>query len=309
MRNTGIALGLAALCALYACDTTEIGPQVPNPTDGQTSVFLTDDPFPFDGVSRVDIHVVSIALALRADTSASGPPWVTVATPDRAFDLLDLQNGATALLGGAVVPPGNYSAVRVVIDPDRSSITDDDGHRITRTVTPGTPGIDWQAKGDHPTLYAMVEEPMAVDENGADIVIDFDVGRSFLYDGNGGFTFIPFIRAITRSGSGGITGLVRREDGTPAPNALLSVYHGLDTTSVLGPLASTSRSDAQGRFTISFFRPGSYQVVAEDVERNLQSGVVTVDVQAGQTVDAGELRFRLTAGDAVSSFTAAPRPR
>jgi hypothetical protein len=113
MRNTGIALGLGALLALSACDATEIGPQVPIPTDGKTSVFLTDDPFPFDGVSRVDMHVVSIALALRADTSESGPPWVTVATPDRGFNLLDLQNGSTALLGDAVVPPGSYQAVRV----------------------------------------------------------------------------------------------------------------------------------------------------------------------------------------------------
>jgi hypothetical protein len=298
MRNTGMALGLGALLALSACDSNEIGPQAPHTTDGKTSVFLTDDPFPFDGVSRVDIHVVSIALAVRADTSESGPPWVTVATPDRAFNLLDLQNGSAALLGDASIPTGNYSAVRMVIDPDRSSITDAGGHTVSQTETPGTPGIDWQVKGDHPTLYAMVEEPMAVDQNGADIVIDFDVGRSFLYDGHGGFTFVPFLRAITRSGSGGITGLVRREDGASAPNALLEVYYAYDSTSALGPLLSTSRSDAQGHFTMSFFRPGAYQVMAEDVGRNLQSEVVRVQVQAGEMVDAGELRFRLTAGEA-----------
>jgi hypothetical protein len=160
-------------------------PQAPNRTDGKTSVFLTDDPFPFDGVSRVDMHVVSIALALRADTSESAPPWVTVATPDRAFNLLDLQNGSTALLGDAVVPPGSYQAVRVVIDPDRSSITGAGGHPITRTETPGAPG----------------------------------------------------------------------------------------------------------RFTISFLRPGPYQIVAEDPVRKVESGIVTVQVRAGQTVDAGELRF------------------
>jgi hypothetical protein len=46
-----------------------------------------------------------------------------------------------------VVPPGSYQAVRMVIDPDRSSITGAGGHPITRTETPGAPGIDWQAKG------------------------------------------------------------------------------------------------------------------------------------------------------------------
>ena len=72
------------------------------------------------------------------------------------------------------------------------------------------------AKGEVPSLFAMVEEAMAIDENGADIVIDFDVGRSFLYDGDGRFTFIPYLRAITRSGSGAIRGrLLSSEDGTP----------------------------------------------------------------------------------------------
>ena len=74
-------------------------------------MFLTDDPFS-TACRGVDIHVVSIALALRADTSESGPPWVTVAPPDRGFNLLDLQNGSTALLDGAVVPPGNYQGRR-----------------------------------------------------------------------------------------------------------------------------------------------------------------------------------------------------
>ena len=72
---------------------------------------------------------------------------------------------------------------------------------------------------------------------------------------------------------------------------MLSVYRGLDTTSALGPLASTSRGDAQGRFTVSFLRPGPYQVVAEDLARQVESGVATVKVKAGETVDAGELRF------------------
>ena len=57
---------------------------------------------------------------------------------------------------------------------------------IVTTTTPGAPGINWQAKGENPSLFALVEEPMAVDQNGTDIVIDFDVGRSLLYDGGVG---------------------------------------------------------------------------------------------------------------------------
>lgn len=291
MRTTRLALGAGLLLAL-ACTAAETGPQGPGTTDGQTSVFLTDAPFPFDGVTRVDIHVVSIALALHKDTTDAGLPWVTVATPDRVFNLLELQNGETSLLGGAVIPPGDYMAVRLTFDPARSSITDDAGHTIVSTSTPGTPGIDWQAKGENPSLYAQVEQPVAIDRNGEDIVIDFDVGRSFLYDGTGGFTFMPSLRAVVRSGSGSVSGVVRRADnGAPIVNAGISIHTVTDTSQVLGPLLASTRSDAGGRFTASFLRPGLYEVVAEDLTRQVVSEGKRVDVRAGGTADVGELSF------------------
>jgi hypothetical protein len=289
MRTLRLALGIG-LTLVLACHGTDTGPQ--NPGSGQTSVFLTDDPFPFDGVSRVDIHVVSIAFAVRADTSDGQIPWVTVATPDRAFNLLDLQNGTTSLLGAAVIPPGDYGAVRMIIDPERSSITDNDGHVITTTHTPGTPGIDWQAKGVQPSLFAQVEEPVAIDENGEDIVLDFDVGRSFLYDGHGGFTFIPWLRAIVRSASGSVTGVVRRAgSGAPIVNAAISIHMAFDSAHVSGPVVATSRSAADGSFTAAFLRPGLYDVVAEDLSRDVESNAKRVEVRAGGTAEAGEISF------------------
>jgi hypothetical protein len=287
MGRLELALGLTGALLLASCNTSETGPQPSS--DGRTSVFLTDAPFPFDGISRVDIYIESIAMAVSADTSDSGPPWITVATPNRGFNLLDLQNGTTALLGGAVVPEGQYQAVRVMFDPERSSMTANDGHLIGTTATPGTPGINWQAKGEHPSLFALVEEPMAVDQNGTDIVIDFDVGRSFLYDGLGGFTFIPWLRAITRSGSGNITGLVRHADGGPIPDAAVSIHVALDSGTILGPVIATSRTDGDGRFIASFLRPGGYQVQAEDLGSHVVSDIKRAEVKAGRTADVGEL--------------------
>lgn len=283
MHSVGFALAVAGSLGLAACNTSETGPVGPA-GEGKTAVFLTDAPFPFDRITRVDIHVSEIGLSPQADTSQGPPAWVTVARPDRAFNLLDLQNGATALLGEADVPPGQYRAVRVTFDPARSSMTDKDGDH---------PAIDWQAKGETPTLFGLVEEAMAIDENGEDIVIDFDVGRSFLPDsGSNGFIFIPFLRAITRAGSGGIAGtLVRSEGGAPIPLAAVGIHYASDSTSAVGPLIATSRSDASGNFKASFLRPGRYLVVPEDLERDVVGPTRTVEVKAGETVQAGEFRF------------------
>jgi hypothetical protein len=281
MHSSRLALVAAGALGLAACNSSETGPVGPG-REGKTSVFLTDAPFPFDRITRVDIHISEIGLSPQADTSQGDPEWITVATPDRIFNLLDLQNGATALLGEADVPPGQYRAVRVTFDPARSSMTDRDGAH---------PAINWQAKGDTPTLFGLVEEAMAIDENGEDVVIDFDVGRSFLADGDG-FIFIPFLRAITRAGSGGIAGtLVHSEGGTPIPLAAVSIHHAFDSAASVGPLVATSRADASGAFKASFLRPGRYMVVPEDLERDVVGPTRSVEVKAGETAQAGDFRF------------------
>jgi hypothetical protein len=282
MKHSGLAL-MAAVVGLAGCTASEIGPTVPN-GDGRTAVFLTDAPFPFDRIARVDIYVAEIALSPQADTSEGLPTWVTVARPERAFNLLDLQNGATALLGEAEVPPDQYRAVRVTFDPGRSGMTDRDG---------GHPAIDWQAKGEAPSLFSLVEEPMAIDENGEDIVIDFDVGRSFLPDSStGGFLFVPFLRAITRAGSGAIEGVVvNAETGDPIPLAAVSIHYAFDTAAALGPLMSTARTDEAGAFRASFLRPGRYAVLPEDLLRGTSGPVRTVQVRAGEVVEAGVFEF------------------
>ena len=288
MRYAGLALALAALAA---CDSSEIGPGGPH-GDGKTAVLLTDAPFPFDQVSRVDVHVRQIALSTSLDTADGAPEWVPVSSPDRLFNLLDLQNGSTALLGEAEVPRGDYRAVRLEFDPARSTITLSSGEVLGTAVGPGDPGINWQAKGDHPSLFALVEEAMEIGGDGEDVVVDFDVGRSFLWDGGRHFTFIPFLRAITRSGSGAVHGrLLREADGTPIGHAVVSVHIAQDTASQLGPLLATTRSADDGEFTASFLRPGRYQLVTEDLERSTSAVSGVVQVKAGRTTEVGEIEF------------------
>jgi uncharacterized protein DUF4382/carboxypeptidase family protein len=259
---------------------------------GHAAVYLTDAPFPFAGIARVDVHVVRIELAPQVDTSAAPAAWVTVATPDRAFNLLDLQNGTTALLGEAQIPAGSYAAVRVTIDPARSSMTDASGGVIGAATGAAGPGIDWRTTVQAPVLYAQVEEPMAVDEQGQDIVIDFDVGRSFQYDGAGRFTFVPWLRAITRAGSGAVSGLVRRLDtGAPIANAAVSLTVASDTALALYVPIATSRTGSDGRFVASFLRPGRYDIVVTDPGSGRDSEARRVEVRAGGSADAGIFGF------------------
>jgi hypothetical protein len=56
-------------------------------------------------------------------------------------------------------------------------------------------------------------------------------------------------------------------------------------------VVATSRTAADGSFTAAFLRPGLYDVVAEDLVRDVVSVAKRVEVRAGGTADAGEISF------------------
>src|ERR1044071_3481499 len=67
---------------------------------------ITDAPAVFDSVF-VNISQVEIGTA--------GDGWVTLADQPQTFDLLTLQNDATALLGGADLAPGPSTQLRLIV--------------------------------------------------------------------------------------------------------------------------------------------------------------------------------------------------
>ena len=247
-------------------------------------VFLTDAPFPYDSVASVNIHIVRIEANAQPDTSGGGE-WVSIAEPDRSFDLLALRQGTTALLGEAQLSGRLYRAVRMVIDADRSSVVWGNG-------SPASVAWPWPGSG-RITMYALVAEPLflVADQSTFEIVIDFDVGRSFLYDyyGTGVFTVLPWLRAVHRASTGTIAGVVTSAytgETRPIKNANVTVYAGDPNQSPLTwYVVATGRSDAAGQYTVAFVSGGTYIVRIEQPDYPFLDAVTTPNVQvsAGAT--------------------------
>lgn len=270
---------VALLVSLIACsDKSTQDPAGEN----TTRVLLTDDPFPFDRVERVDLYVVSVAGSLSPDTSAAGS-FVTLATPNRKINLLALQNGVTDELGALELPEGVITAVRLVIDTDLSSITLKDGTVLTGS---STPGIAWQSSAGRPVLNALIHEQIEVPDSGGTVVIDFDVGKAFITpqeidpsSTDEGFIFSPVLRAADGTKTGSITGAVR-SGGSPVEDASLRLYLGNpanaeNTWSVLG----TAHSDATGGFEFSFVTRSAYW--AQFPAQAASTYIVAVDPPSG----------------------------
>jgi hypothetical protein len=247
-----------------------------------TKVFITDGPFPFDTVGSVNIYVTKIEACACLDTLNVTGNWVTIAAPNKSFDLLTLQQGAIALIGQSTIDAGKYAEIRMTIDADRSSIKFVDGSNAT---------VIWPNNGLI-VLYAQVEHPLDVSATGAEIVIDFDVGRSFLYNftGNHDFVMYPTLRAVNIAATGSIAGTVTGPDveGNPTPieNANVSVYSGsAGLPSGTWSLWATGRTDAQGHYQVGFLDAGPWIVQAEQPDKpGLADAVATgVQVSVGNT--------------------------
>ncbi|HXY69642.1 MAG TPA: DUF4382 domain-containing protein, partial [Gemmatimonadales bacterium] len=247
----------AASFAVVACsDATSGG-------SGRTRVYLTDSPFPYNTISAVNVYVARIEASASTDTTGLNPQaWVTIATPERTFNLLDFEGGSATLLGESDLPADQYAAVKVVINTARSSVVRNDG---------STASVHWPISGDL-ALYALVEQPLNVTSAGAQIVLDFDVGRTFVDDGSGGFYFVPWIRAVNQAATGAIAGRATvssiEGDTLPAVNAAIGVWRvpvGTPINYLLTALPlGTAHTDAQGRFVVGFLPAGFYLVLAQD---------------------------------------------
>lgn len=258
MSKLSFALLAAVVTAVTAIACYQDDTAAPNAagTRRATRVLITDAPFPFDTVASVDIYFISISASTEPDTgsNANNMQWVPLVEPHRQINLLSLQRGDTALLGEKEIPAGQYKALRVIIDVDSSAIRYKDGSEAV---------VRWHGSGRQ-AYHAFVEAAMDVPDQGADIVLDFDVGKSFVYDsiGDGAFDFFAFIRAVNEAATGSISGTVTsdtsgRAAAGPVANATVSVWGGGPTN---WNIYSTGTTDAAGHYKLAYLLPGNYIV-------------------------------------------------
>ena len=291
MRKTITFLSVAgAVLALFACDT-RLGTMASTGNPGDSRILLTDAPFPYYRVARADIYVVSVSLSTSADTSAGavGGAFTTVATPNKRINMLALQSGLTEVLGTARLPVGSVTAVRMVIDTDSSSLTLRSGLVLNGK---STPAIQWQSSAGRPTLNALIHEQILVPDTGAVVVVDFDVGKSFIppqevnpASMDSGFIFSPVLRAADGARTGSISGIVRSgtTSGPPVADASLRLYLGAPgTPENTWSNLSTTKTDANGAFRFSYVTRTSFW--ARQAAQAGKTYIIAVDPSPFSTV-------------------------
>ncbi len=270
MRNAhkiAVSAPLAALAVLL----TSCGGSGGSGSNSTLTLGLTDAPV--SGVSKVWIQFTGVEVKpLNAN------PIDFTFTPAKGFDLMTLQNGATAMfLNGATIPAGQYEWVRLMVDttPGASYVVDSTGqHNVTIP------------SGAETGLKLIQGYTMPVG-GVADFTIDFVLSKSLIAPQGQAPDYLlkPVLRMVDNAQVGTITGTFQAATlsgqsscGTRAPVAYLypganaqpdDIYNppsgstDTETSTLVEPLTTTTaalNSSSIYAYSIAFVPVGTYTV-------------------------------------------------
>ena len=276
---TVATVGIAAIAACSSDGT--LSPNGADATQGTLVVKLTDDPFTFDSVSRVDLYIArvdgrraAVDSAQKADSTHPGTNtnpdagWVVLAEPKARFNLVELQQGTTVDLGSLKLPVGEYKGFRIIIIADSSSMTLKSGVVLTRT---SKPGLNWPKAGQV-VINVPVTNAVKVAPGTNSFVVDFDLAKSFEIPQGKISTLgaswrgwaAGIIDNSTLPTTGSVSGTVRRDSLAGAIGANVTVELMKNGSAVADTAKSdvlaTQRATGEGVWKFAYVPAGTYVV-------------------------------------------------
>jgi hypothetical protein len=204
--------------------------------------------------------------------------YVTIFEGEKAFNLLDLQNGRTDLLADAEIPAGTYTQMRLVVTRGKVKLTD--GREFDLRVPSGeSSGIKL-----HFTFTVETDDETR-------LLLDVDLSRAFSAVPSGKmsdptrireFRFHPSfgMRLIRLLDAGSIRGIVADEAGEPIVAAAVTAYD------AAGAEVTSTSTDASGAYVLSGLAAGTYRVEFSAAGYQDRPSA-DVAVTAGETTDLG----------------------
>ncbi len=249
---------------------------------GKVVVKLTDAPFPSDLVAEANVTVDWVKLGKTSETNGAGKKtdddnfFVINLEENSTFNLLELSNGITTIIGEAEIPTGEYNEIRLHI-VDAGIILTDGSEFALKVPSGDTSGLKIKIR---PSLFIVQD---AVSE----VLLDFDVSRSFKSKGNfkdnkgkkkvNGFNFKPVVRAVNMTEAGEISGLVTDAADVFVEDALITLLSGTDTV-------TTAITSKDGYYAVIGIPEGTYTVSCEK-ESYVGQQVENVNVVNGEVTE------------------------
>lgn len=221
----------------------------------------------------------------NGENGDDNPSSVLIELEEITINLLDLSNGKTSILAEADVPEGIYREIRLHVVEAGIVLNDEDMTTFDLKVP----------SGDASGLKIKINPPLNVEkETVSEVLLDFDVSRSFVLRGNMkhgydkvvGFIFKPVVRAVATLESSEIFGEVSGSD-TLVENAFLVLLSDDDTV-------TTAFTDDKGYYKMIGILSGEYSLACEaegyqkQVIEDLEIGIGELKEQNFELVEETE---------------------
>ncbi|MDR6299663.1 DUF4382 domain-containing protein [Mesonia maritima] len=257
-----LAVLLVSLIAFSACSDDDDSNSSSNQGKAKMSLKMVDAPGDYDEVN-IDVEDIVIKYSGEENEVAFGEVNAGI------YDLLELTGGASVVLTDEEeIPAGNVSQIRLILGDDNTIVVDGE------TFPLSTPSA--QQSGLKLNLNTTLEEGIVYE-----YILDFDVEKSIVTQGNGGYSLKPVIRINAVAETGRIAGSILPLN----LSALITAEN--DTNEI------STYSNSEGEFELNGVPEGTYTLTIQpDANLDLEIQTLTdVEVVNGETTTVGEISF------------------
>lgn len=241
---------------LYAgCSNNSTGPS--SAANAHLKISMVDSPADFDSVNIV---VTSVEVHMAGDSSSN---WMVVNSVPHTYNLLDLRNGASVVIGDTFLTAGHYTQIRLIIGEGSNVVVDGISYPLTIPS-----GMQTGIKLNH--------EFDLTAGNLYELILDFDANRSIHVTGNGQYMMNPVIRVTAVVTSGSISGQV------------LPLNADVTVSTVVGTDTVSTNPNTEGFFKLMTLPSGMYSVhIAPANVAYKDTTISNVNVTAGNDTNIG----------------------
>lgn len=264
--NLPLALIFAVAVFFTACDNSGTGS---DGSMGTMTVEMTDAPI--DSADAVNVFIERVEVN-NAENEDEG--WIVLNEPQQSYNLLELTNGATEVIGSSELEPGVYNQIRLILSEGGHSVEVDGNVHDMKVPSGPQTGIKLNINAEIEPDFEYV------------LLLDFDASRSVVAAGQPGnavkYLLKPVIMAKEKAVTGNIEGVIDPAEA----NSVVYAIADSDT------LASTIADTTSGDFKIIGLEEGSYDVSIDPRNDDYQSETVEdVSVTIGQSNDLGTVEL------------------
>jgi hypothetical protein len=176
-----ISITLILTTVFFGCDKNQLKEH------GSLTVFMTDQPGDYDtvNVEVVGLKVKWQELDEEEDDEEDAGEWIDLETETGNYDLLQLQDGITAILTEEEeIPVGKIGQMRLMLGENNYVVIDGEDYPLELTSQNET-GLKFNLNAE-----------IAPDET-TEVLFDFDAEKSIVVTGSGKYILKPTVKVVS----------------------------------------------------------------------------------------------------------------